>query len=145
MDQSRWTMESFSSSRMVDGVTANYNKVLRFLLYLPRAGADGVAVFSGGASDGGPPVAVRPREGAQVSFTRITDPKLADKFSNSLPPNPSAVTKAQCNCYDLGGIDKKCNTMAYSIAMKGHWCSGSGHGNSKKQAMLIKKVEMING
>ncbi|CAD6256259.1 unnamed protein product [Miscanthus lutarioriparius] len=51
MDQSRWTMESFSSSRMVDGVTANYNKVLRFLLYLPRAGADGVAVFSGGGME----------------------------------------------------------------------------------------------
>ena len=30
MDQSRWTMESYSSSRMVDGVTANYNKVLWF-------------------------------------------------------------------------------------------------------------------
>ncbi|CAD6254530.1 unnamed protein product [Miscanthus lutarioriparius] len=160
MDQSRRTMESYSSSRMVDGVTANYNKVFRFLLCLPRAGGDGVAVFSGGASDGGPHVAVRPREGAQekiragkngsmwllrnflvfrlisrhyqnssrssgpppspvlsflVSFTRITDPKLADKFSNSLPPNPSAVTKAQCNCYDLGGIVNSVVSLMFCV------------------------------
>ena len=35
-----------------------------------------------------------------------------------------------------------CNSIlkCYSISFLGEWCSGSGHGNSKKQAMLIKKV-----
>ncbi|CAD6220963.1 unnamed protein product [Miscanthus lutarioriparius] len=138
MDQSRRMMESYSSSRMVDGVTANYKGRRRWC----------VAVFSGGhqmedhllqfdlekvlrkkiragkigcmwllrnflvfrliswhyqnsSRSSGPPPS--PVLSFLVSFTRITDPKLADRFSNSLPPNPSTVTKAQCNCYDLGG------------------------------------------
>jgi len=31
----------------------------------------------------------------------------------------------------------------YSISFLGEWCSGSGHGNSKKQAMLIKKRYLL--
>ena len=38
-----------------------------------------------------------------------------------------------------------CNSIlkCYSISFLGEWCSGSGHGNSKKQAMLIKKRYLL--